>query len=151
MRLTFLAHNIGLSVIQLTTVFQKQWHKAIPNTLELKNLEKWYRCPYLQSGNRDPVENKLWITRGAGGWEGLGDWDSHAYTVDTWYITGHWASLVGQWQGTCLQCRRPGFSPWVGKIPWRPEWVPAPVFSLENPTQRRVAGYSPRGRRVGHD
>ena len=26
------------------------------------------------------------------------------------------------------QCRRPGFYPWVGKIPWRREWPPTPVF-----------------------
>ena len=25
-------------------------------------------------------------------------------------------------------CRRPGFSPWVRKIPWRREWLPTPVF-----------------------
>ena len=23
---------------------------------------------------------------------------------------------------------RPGFDPWVGKIPWRREWLPTPVF-----------------------
>ena len=28
----------------------------------------------------------------------------------------------------CLQCRRPGFDPWVGRIPWRREWQPTPVF-----------------------
>ena len=28
----------------------------------------------------------------------------------------------------CLQCGRPGFSPWVGKIPWRRERLPTPVF-----------------------
>ena len=28
----------------------------------------------------------------------------------------------------CLQCGRPGFSPWVGKIPWRRAWLPTPVF-----------------------
>ena len=28
----------------------------------------------------------------------------------------------------CLQCRRPGFNPWVGKIPWGKEWLPTPVF-----------------------
>ena len=28
----------------------------------------------------------------------------------------------------CLQCRRPGFDPWVGKIPWRKERLPTPVF-----------------------
>jgi len=26
------------------------------------------------------------------------------------------------------QCRRCGFSPWVGKIPWRRAWKPTPVF-----------------------
>ena len=27
----------------------------------------------------------------------------------------------------CLQCRDPG-DPWVGKMPWRREWQPTPVF-----------------------
>ena len=27
-----------------------------------------------------------------------------------------------------LQCRRPRFDPWVGKIPWRREKLPTPVF-----------------------
>ena len=26
------------------------------------------------------------------------------------------------------QCRRPGFNPWVKKIPWRRKWQPTPVF-----------------------
>ena len=38
-------------------------------------------------------------------------------------------SLVAQMEKTHLQCRRPGFNPWVGKIPWRREWLPTPVFS----------------------
>ena len=24
--------------------------------------------------------------------------------------------------------QRPGFDPWLGKIPWRREWLPTPVF-----------------------
>jgi len=28
----------------------------------------------------------------------------------------------------CLQYRRPGFDPWFGKIPWRRERLPTPVF-----------------------
>ena len=24
--------------------------------------------------------------------------------------------------------RRPVFNPWVGKIPWRREWLPTPIF-----------------------
>ena len=27
-----------------------------------------------------------------------------------------------------LQCRRPWFDSWVGKIRWRREWLPTPVF-----------------------
>jgi len=28
----------------------------------------------------------------------------------------------------CRRHRRPGFSPWIGKIPWRRTWQPTPVF-----------------------
>ena len=41
---------------------------------------------------------------------------------------------------------RPGFDPWVGKIPWRTEWQPTPVFLPgEFHGQRSLAGYSPWG------
>ena len=39
-----------------------------------------------------------------------------------------WASLVAQLVKNCLQCGRPGFDPWVGKIPWRRERLPTPEF-----------------------
>ena len=52
----------------------------------------------------------------------------------------------------CLQCRRPGFNPWVRKMPWRREWLPTTVFLPgESHGQRSLAGYSPWGPRVGHD
>ena len=35
---------------------------------------------------------------------------------------------VAQLVKICLQCRRPEFDPWVGKIPWRRERLPTPVF-----------------------
>ena len=38
-----------------------------------------------------------------------------------------WASLLAQLI-ICLPCRRPGFHPWVGKIPWRRERLHTPVF-----------------------
>ena len=38
------------------------------------------------------------------------------------------------------------FDTWVGKIPWRREWQPTPVFLPEEfHGQRRLAGYSPWG------
>ena len=43
-----------------------------------------------------------------------------------------------------LQCRRPGFDPWVAKIPWRREKLPTPVFLPgEFHGQRSLGGYSP--------
>ena len=34
------------------------------------------------------------------------------------------------WQRICQQCRRTGFSPWVGKILWRRQRLSTPVFWL---------------------
>ena len=42
-----------------------------------------------------------------------------------------------------LQCRRPGFDPWVGKIPWRRKWQSTPVLL---PGKSRGL-YSPWGRK----
>ena len=61
------------------------------------------------------------------------------------FIT-NWAYLVAQRQRIRLQCRRPGFGPWVRKIPWRRAWQPTPVFLPgESHGQRSLAGYSPWG------
>ena len=37
---------------------------------------------------------------------------------------------MAQWWRMCLQCWRPKFDPWLGKIPWRRKWQPTPVFLL---------------------
>ena len=42
----------------------------------------------------------------------------------------HWASLVAQLVKNPPAMERPGFDPWVGKIPWRRERLPTPVFWL---------------------
>ena len=40
------------------------------------------------------------------------------------------------------------FDPWIGKIPWRREWLPIPVFLPEKAHgQRNLVGYSPWGRK----
>ena len=39
-----------------------------------------------------------------------------------------WASLVIHLVKNPPAVRRPGFSPWIGKIPWRRERLPTPVF-----------------------
>ena len=43
-----------------------------------------------------------------------------------------------RWLRICLQCRRPGFDPWVEKIHWRGYGNPLQYSSLENPMDRRA-------------
>ena len=64
------------------------------------------------------------------------------------YILGWW---LRRWR-MCLQCRRPEFDPWIGKIPWRREWQPTSVFwPGEFHRQRSLAGSRPWGQRLGHN
>ena len=47
---------------------------------------------------------------------------------------------------TCQRrrCKRLGFDPWIGKIPWRRKWKPTPVFLPgESCGQRSLTGNSP--------
>ena len=53
-----------------------------------------------------------------------------------------WASPVAQQWRICLQCRKRGLDPLVGKIPWKGAWQFAPVF-----WHAMVLGLQ----RVGHD
>ena len=48
--------------------------------------------------------------------------------------------------------KRPGFDPWVKKIPWRRKWQPTPVFLPgESLGQRSLAGYVHRVSKSQHD
>ena len=51
------------------------------------------------------------------------------------------------------QCRRRGFDPWVGKIPWRRKWQHSPIFVAGNSHGKRsLEGYKPQGhKRVQYD
>jgi len=49
-------------------------------------------------------------------------------SVSHFFFFPQWTSLVAQTvknlsADSCLQCRRPGFNPWVRKIPWRRKWL----------------------------
>ena len=54
---------------------------------------------------------------------------------------------------SACQCRRHGFNPWVGKIPWKRKWQPTWVFLPgKSHGQRSLVGYSPWGhKKVRHD
>ena len=53
---------------------------------------------------------------------------------------------------TTFQCKRLGFDPWTGKMPWKRKWQPTLVFLPgKSHGKRTLAGYSPWDyRRVGH-
>ena len=54
--------------------------------------------------------------------------------------------LLGLLWRNFWQCRRPGFNPWVSKVPWRRKWKPSPIFLPgEVHRQRSLSGYSPQG------
>ena len=98
------------------------------------NLQKWYRWTYFQSRNRDTdVKNRICGYQGGKG-------VSREIGTDTYTL------LILRIKSICLQCRRPGFDSWVGKIPWRRKWQPTPVFlPRESHGQRSLTGYSPWG------
>ena len=62
--------------------------------------------------------------------------------------------LVAQWQRIhlhCRRCKRHGFNPWFGKIPWSRKGQPTLVFlPVRFHRQRTLAGYSPLNCRVRH-
>ena len=55
---------------------------------------------------------------------------------------------AGDWP----QYSRPGFNPWVRKIPWRRKWLPTPVFLPgKSHRQRSLVGYTHWVARVRHN
>ena len=66
-------------------------------------------------------------------------WLRLSFPMLPWWLRG---------SSVCLQCGRPGFDPWVGKIPWRRKWQSTPVFLPgESHGRRSLVGYSPQGRK----
>ena len=67
------------------------------------------------------------------------------------YCLSH-QGIPGKWwlrrQSICLQCGRPRFDPWVGKILQRMKWQPTPVLLPgKSHGGRSMVGYSPWGRK----
>ena len=72
--------------------------------------------------------------------------DQQGYTVQHGRL---YSKIYNNLYGKSIQMQidiiRYGFNPWLGKIPWRRAWQPAPVFlPREIHEQRNLAGYSPQ-------
>ena len=76
------------------------------------------------------------------------------YNISMWYFYLPFTKdfLVAQTVKVCLQCRRPRFNPWGGKISWRRKWQPTPVFlpgkshGQEEPGRLQSMGWQSRTR-----
>ena len=67
-------------------------------------------------------------------------WTSGGFGLSSWL----------RWWRMCLQCRIPGFNPWVGKIPWR-RIATRSVLAWRIPWTEEPGGLQSRGlQRVGH-
>ena len=74
---SFVETWMDIKIVIHNEVSQKEKKQISYINAYVWNLEKWYRCSYLQSRNRDThVENKCMDTKREGVcWEELGDWD----------------------------------------------------------------------------
>ena len=52
----------------------------------------------------------------------------HIFTCPHIYIYVHTSMGFSGGKESACQCRRHGFSLWVGRIPWRRKWQPTPVL-----------------------
>ena len=77
---------------------------------------------------------------------------TNIYTCVCVHIHMRFPRWYGGKESAC-QCRRCGFNPCGGKIPWRKETLPTPKFLPgEFHGQRNLVGYCPWGHKtVGHD
>ena len=106
----------------------------------------------IPGSGRSPGEGKLelctpaFLPGKAHGQRSLAGYSPWGRRVKNDYHTQYLAGFPGGASGKepDCQCRRLQFDSWVGKIVWRKEWQPAPVFwPGESHGQRSLTGYSP--------
>ena len=73
------------------------------------------------------------------------NWATNSHTHHSkWDFPGGAGGKEPACQGR--RCKRPGFDPWVRKIPWKRAWQLTPVFLLgESHGHGSLVGHSPRG------
>ena len=67
----------------------------------------------------------------------------HPFSKRHYYVS----FSIAQMEKNLPAMQRPWFDPWIGKILWRREWLPTPIFLPgQSHGQRSLVGYSPWGR-----
>ena len=150
----FCAHACMLSHSVMSDSLQPLWTVArqAPLSLGFPRQEYWSGLPFLLLGdlpNPGTELLSLMSPASAGGfftinvaWEARATWEASSMHKPPQFL-----GLPGGSDGRIhLQCSRPGFDPWVGKVPWRWKWLPTPVFWLQEfHGQGSLAGYCPWG------
>ena len=126
-----------------------EWHWNMYNIIYEMNRQPRFDARYwmLEAG---AVGRPRGMVRGGRREEGSA-WGKHVYL---WQIHGDiWQNQYNivklkKKKRICQQCRRCGFNPRVGTIPWRKKWqATSVVLPGWSHGQRSLAGYSPWGRK----
>ena len=99
-------------------------------------------------GHGNPLQYSCLNPKDRGVWRATVHRVAKSWTWLRWLSTKHLGGFPGGSDGKASTCNfgRPGFDPWVVKIPWRRAWQPTPVLLPgEFHGQRSLAGYSPWG------
>ena len=160
MNLGFLmAHHRKNSVRE--KVIDKKWIYSERNTLHRQSGGQLRRLEWPQ--NMVKLIFMGWVISQANQWEDYSNYFGVKAKISENWATAfflacdgwlcNWASLVAQMVKNLPQCGRPGFSLWVGKIPWRRKWQPTPVFLPGEPPWAEQPGglQSTESQKVGHN
>ena len=143
----------NLPAMQETPVWflglQYSWASLVKNPSTIR--ETWVRSLAWEDPLKEGMATHSSIlacripwTEKTGGLQSMGsERVGHHWVTKHTHRESEMVSLVAQQERICLQSRRPGFDPWVGKIPWRRAWQPTPGFLPgESHGQRSLEGYS---------
>ena len=79
-------------------------------------------------------------------WSNLACMHALGCRLNLGYLKETSAGSLASLERVCLQCRRPGFNPWVGKTHGKRKWQPTPVLLPgKSHGQRSLVGYRPWG------
>ena len=106
------------------------WGREESDTTEWLHFQFSLSC--IGEGNGNPLQcSCLENPRDGGAWWAAVYGVAQSRTRLTWLSSSSqysWVSLVAQLVKNLLAIRETGFDPWDGKIPWRRERLPTPVF-----------------------
>ena len=122
------------------------WGLEGSDTTEQLHFHFSLSCP--GEGNGSPLQcSCLENPRDGGAWWAAVSGVAQSQTRLTRLRSSIYTCVVPWWlrqQSICLQCGRPEFNPWIGKISWKRKWQPTPVFLPgKSHGQRSLVGYSP--------